>query len=149
MALAPLPFLDRLCAASAITRRRHLVIDPHRTDLGVTRQGCHHIHEMIVTRNRTCVLLAMKIHEFARLALSIVLARSLILSLRSRKGEAMATASLLVREPPRLAGALRAQQSGGTFLDLPHLMAIRPAACVKARVGRPKGTGGDCFSWSR
>ena len=44
--------------ASAITRRRHLVIDTHRTDLGVTRQGCHHIHEMIVTTNRTCVLLA-------------------------------------------------------------------------------------------
>ena len=44
--------------ASVITRRRHLVIDTHRTDLGVTRQGCHHIHEMIVTANRTCVLLA-------------------------------------------------------------------------------------------
>ena len=44
--------------ASAITRRRYLVIDTHRTDLGVTRQGCHHIHEMIVTTNRTCVLLA-------------------------------------------------------------------------------------------
>jgi len=44
--------------ASAITRRRHLVIDTHRTDLGVTRQGCHYIHEMVVTANRTCVLLA-------------------------------------------------------------------------------------------
>jgi len=44
--------------ASAITRRRHLVIDTHRTNLGVTRQGCHYIHEMIVTANRTCVLLA-------------------------------------------------------------------------------------------
>jgi len=44
--------------ASAITRRRHLVIDTHWTDLGVTRQGCHYIHEMIVTANRTCVLLA-------------------------------------------------------------------------------------------
>jgi len=44
--------------ATAITRRRHLAIDTHRTDLGVTRQGCHHIHEMIVTANRTCVLLA-------------------------------------------------------------------------------------------
>jgi len=44
--------------ASAIARRRHLVIDTHRTDLGVTRQGCHYIHEMIVTANRTCVLLA-------------------------------------------------------------------------------------------
>ena len=44
--------------ASAITRRRHLLIDTHRTDLGVTRQECHHIHEMIVTANRTCVLLA-------------------------------------------------------------------------------------------
>ena len=46
--------------ASAITRRRHLVIDTHRTDLGVMRQGYHHIHEMIVTANRlgTCLLLA-------------------------------------------------------------------------------------------
>ena len=43
---------------SAIARRRHLVIDMHRTNLGVTRQGCHYIHEMIVTVNRTCVLLA-------------------------------------------------------------------------------------------
>ena len=42
--------------ASAIARRRNLVIDTHRTDLGVTRQGCHHIHEMIVTANKTCVL---------------------------------------------------------------------------------------------
>jgi len=46
--------------ASAIARRRHLVIDTHRTDLGVTQQGCHYIHEMIVTANRTCVLLASK-----------------------------------------------------------------------------------------
>jgi len=37
--------------ASAIARRRHLVIDTHRTDLEVTRQGCHYIHEMIVTAN--------------------------------------------------------------------------------------------------
>jgi len=44
--------------ASAIARCRHLVIDTHRTDLGVMRQGCHYIHEMIVTANRTCVLLA-------------------------------------------------------------------------------------------
>jgi len=44
--------------ASAIARRRHLVIDTHRTDLGVTRQGCHYVNEMIVTWNRTCVLLA-------------------------------------------------------------------------------------------
>jgi len=46
--------------ASAISRRRNLVIDTHRTDLGFTRQGCHYIHEMIVTVNRTCVLLASK-----------------------------------------------------------------------------------------
>ena len=44
--------------ASAITCSRHLVIDTHRTYLGVTRQACHYIHEMIVTANRTCVLLA-------------------------------------------------------------------------------------------
>ena len=41
-----------------ITRRRYLVINTHRTDLGGSRQGCHHIHEMIVTANRTCVLIA-------------------------------------------------------------------------------------------
>jgi len=44
--------------ARAIARRRHLVIDTRKTDLAVTRQGCHYIHEMIVTANRTCVLLA-------------------------------------------------------------------------------------------
>ena len=44
--------------ASAIARRRHLVIDTHRTDPGVTQQGCHYSHEMIVTANRTCVLFA-------------------------------------------------------------------------------------------
>ena len=44
--------------ASAIACRRHLVMDTHRTDLGVTRQACHYTHEMIVTANRTCVLLA-------------------------------------------------------------------------------------------
>jgi len=44
--------------ASAIACCRHLVIDTHRTDLGVTRQGCHYIHEMIVTANRTYVLFA-------------------------------------------------------------------------------------------
>jgi len=43
---------------SAITRRRHLVIDTHRTDLGVMRKGYHHIHEMSVTMHRTCVLSA-------------------------------------------------------------------------------------------
>jgi len=36
--------------ASAIARRRHLVIDTHRTDLGVTQQACHYIHEMIVSK---------------------------------------------------------------------------------------------------
>ena len=44
--------------ASAVARSRHLVIGTHRTYVGVTRQACHHIHEMIVTKNRTCVLLA-------------------------------------------------------------------------------------------
>jgi len=39
---------------SAITRSRHLVIDTHRTDLGVTLQACHHIHETIVTANSAC-----------------------------------------------------------------------------------------------
>jgi len=46
-----------LCAC-AVTRSQHLVIDTHRTDLGVTRQAYHHIHEIIVTANRTCMLLA-------------------------------------------------------------------------------------------
>ena len=49
---------DVTLLASAIARRRNLVIDTHRTDLGVTRQGCHYIHEIIVPANRTCVLLA-------------------------------------------------------------------------------------------
>ena len=44
--------------ACAVARSRHLVIGTHRTYVGVTRQACHHIHEMIVTVNRTCVLLA-------------------------------------------------------------------------------------------
>jgi len=44
--------------ASAISLRRHLVIDTQRTDLWVTQQGYHYIHKMIVTANRTCVLLA-------------------------------------------------------------------------------------------
>jgi len=44
--------------ASAISRRRHVVVDTHRTDLGVTQQGCHYINEVIVTTNRTCVLFA-------------------------------------------------------------------------------------------
>ena len=43
--------------ACAVARSRRLVIDTHGTNLGVTRQVCHHIHEMIVTANRTCVLL--------------------------------------------------------------------------------------------
>ena len=49
--------------ASAITHSRHLVIDTHRTNLGVTRQACHYINEMIVTVNRTCVLLARPTHN--------------------------------------------------------------------------------------
>jgi hypothetical protein len=42
----------------AITRCRHLVVDTHRTYVGRTRQHCQNIHQMIVTANRTCVLLA-------------------------------------------------------------------------------------------
>jgi len=44
--------------AGAITRCRHLVVDTHRTYVGRTRQHCQNIHPMIVTVNRTCVLLA-------------------------------------------------------------------------------------------
>ena len=64
--------------ASAIAHSRHLVIDTHRTDLGVMRQGYHHIHEMIVTANRTCVLLvredmiAQRIDAHARAKRAIV-----------------------------------------------------------------------------
>jgi len=36
--------------ASAITRSRHRVIDTHRTNLGVTRQACHHISEDMITQ---------------------------------------------------------------------------------------------------
>ena len=44
----------------AITRCRHLAVDTHRTYVGRTRQYCQNIpgHQMIVTANRTCVLLA-------------------------------------------------------------------------------------------
>jgi len=42
----------------AITRCRHLVVDTHRTYVGRTRQHYKNIHQMIVTANRTCVLLA-------------------------------------------------------------------------------------------
>jgi len=42
----------------AVARSRHLLIDTHRTYVGVTRQACHYIHEMIMTANRTFVLLA-------------------------------------------------------------------------------------------
>ena len=53
-----------------------------------------------------------------------------------------------VQEPPRLSGALRAQQGGGLFLDLPRLMAERPQAALQARLRRSRGAG-DCFSWAR
>jgi len=46
--------------AGAITRYRHLVVGTHRTYVGRTRQHCQNIHQMIVTANRTCVLLATK-----------------------------------------------------------------------------------------
>jgi hypothetical protein len=60
----------------------------------------------------------------------------------------MATASMHVQEPPRLSGALRAQQGGGLFLDLPRLMAERPQAALQARLRRSRGAG-ECFSWAR
>ena len=44
--------------AGAIPRCRHRVVDTHRTYDGHTRQICQNIHEIIVTANRTCVLLA-------------------------------------------------------------------------------------------
>jgi len=42
--------------AGAITRCRHLVMDTHRTYVGSSKN----VHEMIVTTNRTSVLLASK-----------------------------------------------------------------------------------------
>jgi len=44
----------------AITCCRHPVVDTHRTYVGRTRQHCQNIHQMIVTANRTCALLATK-----------------------------------------------------------------------------------------
>lgn len=58
------------------------------------------------------------------------------------------TGWLLAQEPPRLAGALRAHQCGGTFLDLPQLVASRPKAAMQARSRRAR-ISGDCFSWAR
>ena len=60
----------------------------------------------------------------------------------------MATASVRVQEPPRLSGALRAQQGGGTLLDLAYLMSSRPKEVAQARIRRSK-QGADCFSWAR
>ena len=52
------------------------MIDTHRTDLGVTRQGCHHIHEMVVTANRTCVLLASASEDMITQRIDAHLARA-------------------------------------------------------------------------
>ena len=73
--------------ASAIARRRHLVIDTHRTDLGVTRQGCHYIHEMIVTANRTCVLLASEDMITQRIDAHVARAKRAIVSVRDGRSE--------------------------------------------------------------
>jgi len=73
--------------ASAITRRRTLLIDTHRTDLGATRQGCHHIHEMIVTANRTCVLLASEDMITQRINAQLARAKCAIVSVGKHLGE--------------------------------------------------------------
>ena len=73
--------------ASAITRRRHLVIDTHRTDLGVTRQRCHHIHAMIVTANRTCVLLASEDMIAQRIDAHLARAKRAIVSVGRHLGD--------------------------------------------------------------
>jgi activating signal cointegrator complex subunit 3 len=58
--------------------------------------------------------------------------------------------SAAMQEPPRLAGALRAQLGGGSALDLPHLMAVRPQAAAKASTrARSSRASAECFSWSR
>ena len=74
--------------ASAIARRRHLVIDTHRTDLqvGVMRQGCHYIHDMIVTVNRTCVLLASEDMITQRIDAHLARAKRAIVSVDKHLG---------------------------------------------------------------
>ena len=44
--------------ACGITRCRHLVVDTHSTYVGSTRQFSQNIHKLMVSVNRTCVLLA-------------------------------------------------------------------------------------------
>jgi len=78
---------DVTLLASAITRRRHLVIDTHRTDLGVTRQGYHHIHEMIVTANRTCVLFVSEDMIAHRIDAHLARAKRAILSVVKHLGD--------------------------------------------------------------
>ena len=73
--------------ASAITRRRHLVTDTHRTDLGVTRQGSQHIHEMLVTANRTCVLLASEDMITRRIDAHLAGAKRAIVSVGKHLGD--------------------------------------------------------------
>jgi len=73
--------------ASAMARRRHLVNDTHRTDLGVTRQGCHYIHEMIVTANRACVLLASEDMTTQRINTHLVGAKRATVSVGKHLGD--------------------------------------------------------------
>ena len=73
--------------ASVIARRRHLVIDTHRTDLGVTRQGCHYIHDMMVTANRTCVLLASEDMITQRINAHLARAKRATVSLGKHLGD--------------------------------------------------------------
>ena len=80
--------------ASVITRRQHLVIDTHRTDLGVTRQGCHHIHEMIVTANRTCVLLPSEDMITQRIDAHLAGAKRATVSVGKHLGDGRSTVSV-------------------------------------------------------
>jgi len=73
--------------ASAITRSRHLVIDTHRINLGVTRPACHDIHDMIVTANRTCVLLASEDMITQRIDTNLAGAKRATLSVGKRLGD--------------------------------------------------------------
>jgi len=78
---------DVTLLASAITRRRHLEIDTHRTNLGVTRQGCHYNHEMIVTANRICVMLASEDMITQRIDAHLARAKRATVSMGKHRGD--------------------------------------------------------------
>jgi len=90
--------------ASAIARRRHLVIDTHRTDLGITRQGCHYIHDMIVTGNRTCVLFASEDIITQRIDAHLARAKRATVSVCKHLGDGRSETSCRKKPAKRPAG---------------------------------------------